>query len=348
MEVTHLVPLLGLTHLVMFEIRMNTQPPFRTSPPFNQGDAKSQADARVAILLCTYNGAEFLSEQLHSFLRQTHKNWVIYASDDGSNDETLDLLWALQRTLGEDRLVILQGPNDGFAKNFLSLIQNESITADYFAFSDQDDIWFEDRLARGIAQLSSATDTPALYCSRTRLISADKRILGFSPLFSAPPHFRNALVQSIAGANTMLINAQARALLAQTPKNMRIAAHDWLTYLLVTGCGGRVVYDPLPTLDYRQHNGNLIGANAGLKQRLIRTAKMCSGRFREWSDQNLRILESFESSLATESRSSLDSFKTARQSRLLERLRLMKKSGVYRQTPQGNVSLFIAACLNRI
>ncbi|WP_448110447.1 glycosyltransferase family 2 protein [Pseudomonas lini] len=327
---------------------MNTQPHHTLSPLGNKSDAIELSSVKVAILLCTYNGAKFLGEQLQSFIRQTHKNWIIYASDDGSNDDTLKLLRAFRQTLGDDRLIILNGPRQGFAKNFLSLIKNESITADYFAFSDQDDIWFEDKLERSIAQLNSAADTPALYCSRTRLISADKRVLGFSPLFSAPPHFRNALVQSIAGANTMLINAQARALLALTPEDAAIVAHDWLTYLLVTGCGGEVVYDPLPTLDYRQHSGNLIGANAGLKEQLIRISKMCSGRFSEWSNQNLLILDSFQQKLTADNQLALDRFKTARQSPFFQRLSLMKTAGVYRQTTKGNVSLFVAACLNSI
>ncbi|MEX5683707.1 glycosyltransferase family 2 protein [Pseudomonas silesiensis] len=327
---------------------MNTLPDHSSNPLGNQRDVEALSSVKVAILLCTYNGAEFLGEQLQSFIRQTHKNWVIYASDDGSNDNTLDILKTLQKKVGKDRLFILNGPRQGFAKNFLSLIKNKSIKADYFAFSDQDDIWFEDKLERSIARLNFAANTPALYCSRTRLVSADKHILGFSPLFSAPPHFCNALVQSIAGANTMLINARARALLTHTPENAVIVAHDWLTYLLVTGCGGVVIYDPIPTLDYRQHSGNLIGANAGIRDQIIRISKMCSGRFSEWSNQNLLVLDSFKQKLAPDSRLTLDRFKTARQSPFFQRLRLMKKAGVYRQTARGNVSLFVATCLNSI
>jgi hypothetical protein len=156
------------------------------------------------------------------------------------------------------------------------------------------------------------------------------------------------MVQSIAGANTMLINPQTRALLALTPDDAAIVAHDWLTYLLVSGCGGRVIYDPTPTLDYRQHDGNLIGANFGLKDRLVRLGKMFTGRFNLWSDQNILILNSLKQKLASESKLTLDRFEQARQSHLLRRLYLMKKSGVYRQTSRGNISLVLAACLNKI
>lgn len=328
---------------------MNTQPHRSNLPPMsNESLAIEASSAKVAILLCTYNGSRFLGEQLESFVRQTHENWVAYASDDGSSDDTLLLLSKYQQMLGKDRLILLNGPREGFARNFLSLVKNRSIIADYFAFSDQDDIWFEDKLKRSIAKVSALQNTPALYCSRTRLISADKQVQGFSPLFSAAPVFANALVQSIAGANTMLINSLARELLAQTPDDAVIVAHDWLTYLLVTGCGGTVFYDPQPTLDYRQHSENLIGANNGVRDRLVRLAKMWTGRFSEWSTQNLLILNSFKQKLTPKSQRTMEQFAKARQSSFFLRLYLIKKSGIYRQTLLGNISLFIAACLNRI
>lgn len=328
---------------------MNTQTHrSNLSPMSNKPLAIEASRAKVAILLCTYNGSRFLGEQLESFVKQTHENWVVYASDDGSSDDTLLLLNKYQQMLGKDRLILLSGPREGFARNFLSLVKNRSIIADYFAFSDQDDIWFEDKLERSIAKVAAPHDIPALYCSRTRLISADKQVQGFSPLFSAAPDFANALVQSIAGANTMLINVQARELLAQTPDDAVIVAHDWLTYLLVTGCGGTVFYDSQPTLDYRQHSENLIGANNGVRDRLVRLAKMWTGRFSEWSTQNLLILNSFRQKLTPQSQRTMEQFEQARQSSFFLRLYLMKKSGIYRQTLPGNISLFIAACLNRI
>lgn len=328
---------------------MNTQPQIpELNASANESTVFTATNAKVAILLCTYNGSEFIREQLESFTMQTHRNWVIYASDDGSSDETIRLLKDFQTEQGKDRLIILEGPRQGFAKNFLSLIKNPSIDADYFAFSDQDDIWFPDKLERSIANLADTQNTPALYCSRTRLISADRQVIGVSPRFLAPPHFRNALVQSIAGANTMLINRQTRELLAQTADEATIVAHDWLTYLLVSGCGGKVIFDQAPTLDYRQHGGNLIGANSGLKERLIRLGKMCSGRFNEWSNQNLIVLADFKLKLTPENRLTLEQFEQARQSSLLRRLYLMKESGIYRQTGKGNASLFLAACLNKI
>ncbi|WP_395598294.1 glycosyltransferase family 2 protein [Pseudomonas sp. A1437] len=329
---------------------MKIQPThFKQSPILSQAADVPPNSYRVAILICTYNGAKFLREQLDSLITQSHKNWAIYASDDGSSDETLHILNDYQIKLGKDRLSIFQGPQEGFAKNFLSLVRNPSISADYFAFSDQDDIWFEKKLERSIFKLASLPiHTPSLYCSRTLLVNSKKEVIGRSPLFKSPTSFQNALVQSIAGANTMLINNAARNLIIQLAVNTQVVAHDWLAYLIVSGCGGKVIYDPLPSLNYRQHESNLIGANTDLKNQILRIRKMLSGRFGDWNATNLTALNSIKEKLTKENQKRLECFEQARKSNLISRLRLMKRSGIYRQTKRGNISLLLAIILNKI
>lgn len=302
----------------------------------------------IAILLCTYNGSNYLREQLDSFITQNHRNWVVYASDDGSTDGTLDILYEYQCKLG-NQLIILDGPRQGFARNFVSLIQHPLVDGDYFAFSDQDDIWFEDKLSRSLTALQSERQgIAALYCSRTQYVDASGKPLGYSPLFSKPPSFRNALVQSLAGANTMLINRWTRELLATTAADARIVAHDWLTYLLVSSYQGVIVYDPVPTLLYRQHSGNLIGSNSGVSRKFVRLINALRGSFCEWNEMNLQILSEHKTSLCQENQQILEQYACARTSPLVERMRLLGNSGVYRQTLAGNLSLLAAAILNKL
>lgn len=317
----------------------------RIAPPRAPGTAA----ARIAILMCTYNGAAWLEEQLRSFQAQSFPHWTLYVSDDASTDATLDILENYRQRWGSDRLVIFRGPCKGFAENFISLIQRTEVQGDYFSFSDQDDVWFFDKLERGIASLESADpQVPALYCSRTRLVDANGSVIGESPLFPKATSFKNALVQSIAGANTMLINRAARDLLLQLPDQAPLVAHDWLTYLLVSGSGGQVIYDPQPSLDYRQHGGNLIGANATFRDRVARLRGMLSGRFVKWNDANTAILRDMERLLTPENREVLRLFDQGRKKAFLRRVIALSRSGVYRQTPQGNLSLLLAACLGRI
>lgn len=303
----------------------------------------------VAILLSTYNGELFLKEQLDSLIAQSHSNWTIFASDDGSTDETLAILEKYQTKLGDDRLILLNGPRQGFAKNFLSMVKNTSIKADYFAFCDQDDIWLPERLSTAITTLQPIpSNQPALFCSRTRLINEEGRQIGLSPLFSKPTSFKNAIVQSIAGGNTMLFNRKARELLANTCTEKIIISHDWWLYMLVSGCGGHVHYSPQPLVDYRQHGNNLIGSNSSFRDRLVRIGKIFEGTFREWNENNLLALSTFKEYLTPESLRALEQFQECRHTSLCRRLTLINASGLYRQTTAGQLGLFIATVFKRI
>lgn len=316
--------------------------------PAQQASA-TEPSGHVAILLCTYNGERFLADQLHSIANQTYQDWSIYVSDDGSTDNTLHIIECFKLKYGSGKIALFQGPEQGFAKNFISLIKRDHIAADFFAYCDQDDVWFPDKLERSIKHLSSsASSQPALYCSRTRLINMNGEVIGFSPLYSKAPTFRNALVQSLAGANTMLINKSAKELISQTPDDAPIPAHDWLTYLLVSGRGGKITFDRVPTLDYRQHDKNLIGANSGITAKASRLVKMFSGRFKNWNDQNIYILEKMQDSLAAENLMYFENFCNARKSRLLQRIHFYMKSGIYRQTLAGKISLWVAIAINKL
>ncbi|WP_434656540.1 glycosyltransferase [Pseudomonas sp. R3-56] len=89
----------------------------------------------IAIFLCTYNGRLFLKDQIDSIIAQTYENWTIYISDDGSTDGTLELLKHYQALVDTQRIQILSGPRKGFAENFMSLIRNTEISADFFPFA---------------------------------------------------------------------------------------------------------------------------------------------------------------------------------------------------------------------
>ncbi|MBC3775845.1 glycosyltransferase family 2 protein [Pseudomonas sp. SWRI99] len=309
----------------------------------------SPSQPSVAILLCTFNGARFLAEQIDSILMQTHTNWVIHASDDGSCDSTVKLLEAYQKSVGPDRLRLYQGPQLGFAQNFISLIKNNSIEADYFAFSDQDDIWHPTKLEKGLKKLQKIDHSnPALYCTRVRLIDTEQRCVGFSPLRKNTPSFENALVQSLAGANTMLINQSARTLMAAIPDNTPVVAHDWLAYLLVTASAGQVIYDSTPSLDYRQHEGNLIGNRTGLSANFHRIKRFVTGDFSIWNDMNSEILDSMLGYMPTQNHTLFSDFKALRTAGLVKRTRLFFKVGLYRQGPLENLLLILALVFKKI
>ena len=311
--------------------------------------SKNVVQPKVAILLCTYGGQRYLAEQLNSFTTQTHANWEVWASDDGSQDGTQAILETYQQKWATGRLSVHVGPAKGFAANFLSLTRNASIEADYYAYSDQDDVWEPNKLARAVKWLETIPEnTPALYCSRTRLVDANNNEIGLSPLFNKPPSFANALMQNIGGGNTMVFNKAALNLLREAGENLPIVTHDWWAYMVVTGCGGKVFYDSEPTLRYRQHNSNLVGMNASWSARFKRIRMLWQGRFRGWNDSNIAALRTLSHRLTPENLEILERFVKSREMSLIPRLFHLKRSGIYRQTLLGNLGLVAAAVFRKL
>jgi len=317
-----------------------------TATPSNPD--KTPEGPLVSILLCTYNGARFLKQQLDSIQAQAHKNINIWASDDGSKDPTLDILNSYQSTWGKNKFHIATGPQKGFAANFLSLTCNTDINGDFFAFADQDDIWQTDKLSQALSQLQSLpADVPALYCARTQLIDEANNITGYSPLYKRRPSFNNALVQSLASGNTMVMNKAARDILCKIgPVN--IASHDWWAYMVVNGVGGVVLYDTQTRVLYRQHDQNVLGAPPGWRASRKRINLLLEGRFKRWNDINLEALQQTRELLTAENKATLDTFSKARSSRLLSRVTRVWLSGVYRQTIAGGLGLMFAAIIGKI
>lgn len=307
------------------------------------------SSSKVAILLCTYNGETYLSGLLDSLSAQTYPHWKIHASDDKSQDKTLAILNHYQHQLGQQRFAIYTGPTQGYVANFLSLTCHEHIQADYYAYSDQDDIWNPEKLQRALEKLSKVpSHVPALYCSRTRLVDADAKYIGDSPLFKKNPSFANALVQNIGGGNTMVLNDAARSLLKQVSHNIEVISHDWWFYMVVSGCGGTVFYDPEPSLQYRQHGNNLVGANSSWRARFVRIRMMFKGNFKHWNNLNVEALLAMQHQLTPQNQIILQRFAASRDRNFFYRIAGMIRSGIYRQTRLGNIGLIAATLFNKI
>lgn len=301
--------------------------------------------SRVAVLLCTYNGQDYLEQQIHTIAEQDFSNIDLYVSDDGSTDETLKLLAQAQAAWSKGAFEIFQGPQKGFAENFMSLVLNPAIQADYYAYSDQDDVWASDKVSTAFARIKDQQN-PALYCSRTQLVDEQLKPLGYSPLFSKQPSFRNALVQCIGGGNTMLFNHAARALLMDAGVSS-VPSHDWWTYLIVSGCGGVVLYDPIPRIAYRQHANNVLGSNQGFTAIVHRCHLVLKGNFRMWAECHSVLLEEVKHVLSGDAQHRLMFFQGMRSSSAFRRIYSFFKAGVYRQSLQGSFLLLVAVIIGK-
>ena len=305
--------------------------------------------SHVAILLCTHQGQRFLPRQLDSVAAQTHADWRIWVSDDHSTDGTLEVLESYRKKWGEDRISWVRGPGKGFVANFLALACTPRIQSDYFAFCDQDDLWDPDKLDVAMNWITSIPpNIPAVYGARTRLIDEEDRLVGLSPLFPRPMSFANAIVQSVAGGNTMVFNRAARNLLMEAGANLDIQTHDWWLYILATGCGGVFHYDPVPRIGYRQHRKNIVGSNIGWVPRLRRAYRLLIGRFRRMNDRNFAALRRVRHRMSPEGLALLEHFDRARNAAFFPRVIGIWKSGVYLQTTIGNLGLIAATLLKKL
>ncbi|WP_459869145.1 glycosyltransferase family 2 protein [Halomonas shantousis] len=319
---------------------MTSNPSCMTPPP--------AYPRHVAILMGTYQGEKYLAEQLDSISKQTYPNWSLWVSDDGSTDATWDILRDYQARWGEGKLHLRRGPQRGVVANFLGLLCDAKIQADYFAYADQDDIWYENKLSRALQALDPIpASRPALYGARTLLVDSHNQPIALSPPSPRTPAFANALVQNIASGNSMVINASARELLRRAGPDIDISVHDGWTYLLITACGGHVIYDPEPSLRYRQHDANLIGMQSGWKSYVKRARLLWAGQHRQHVQRNLTALMPLQGWLTPANRRRLEIYAGTRQRSLPLRLLGLWRAGIYRQTCLGTLGMLLATILKK-
>ena len=308
--------------------------------------------ARLTVLMATFNGERFLKDQLDSFLCQTYSDWDLWVSDDGSCDFTISMLKEFSEKHNKHKVKIIDGPRKGFVMNFLSmacLCQNES---EFFAFSDQDDIWQKDKLERAVAWIETVpSSVPALYCTRTEIVDQDAKSstpAKYSPLMKLPPSFGNALVQSIAGGNTMVFNRAAKNLINKFGGAVPVPSHDWWMYLLVAGVGGTVHYDPLVSVKYRQHGRNVVGANRSLRALMNRLARFLGEQFKNYNELNMLYLQKNARFLTNENQEKLHDFAKARVVRGLRAIKYLEDAGICRNGVMFNFALKIGAVIGKI
>lgn len=331
---------------------------------------EAAAVPRVAILLATYNGARCLQAQLDSYATQTHPPVAIVISDDGSQDETRQIVEAFAAAHPELGVRLIAGPQRGAAQNFLHLLRQAPGDVDIVALSDQDDVWLPGKLSRGVAYLHQAEQEraeqeraeqeqaepnwagatpPVLYCGRSWECDDDLGNRRLSRGMPKPASFRHALVQNVAGGNTMMVNRSALDVLRGASQEVgKLVVHDWWIYQILMGCGAELVFDNSPMLLYRQHSDNLIGANRGLRAKYIRLRMLFSGRFRAWNTVNIKALSASSHRFSTENQHLLQRFARDRNGPVWRRLWMVYANGFYRQGLQGTLSLYLAALMRRI
>lgn len=213
---------------------------------------------KVAVLMSTYNGERFLRQQIESILNQSGDFQLdLWVRDDGSQDETCAIL---QEYADQGKLHWCTGENLKPARSFLKLVQ-QVWGYDYYAFSDQDDVWHSDKLSRGVQKLQTVTG-PAVYCANARLVDAELNDLG-RDVYMRPLHTDFYSVTCGAGilGCTMVFNDETARLIREKPMPEKFRMHDCYMSIVCTLHDGVVFYDPEVCMDYRQHGNNVVGTS---------------------------------------------------------------------------------------
>lgn len=213
----------------------------------------------LVVLMSTYNGEKYLKEQLNSIVSQSLKPDKVLLRDDGSADKTLDILKYYSDCY--KYIEYYKGENLGPAKSFWELI-NEAGEYDYYALSDQDDVWFKDKLEVAVRTLKQErnNDIPLLYCCR--YVMTDENL---NPVESEISNlyqytdFAHALLYQTAPGCTMVFNKAAREKIVKYDINSEYCIiHDSIIHKITT-LFGKMILDETPHIYYRQHSNNEIG-----------------------------------------------------------------------------------------
>lgn len=222
----------------------------------------------VEILMATYNGAKYLPAQLDSILAQDTDCWHLTVSDDESTDETPEILDDYIRRFPEKITRVYSGRRFGNARDHFFWLMKQC-KADYVHFSDQDDVWHPDKVrvmqqALEQAEAQYGAQTPLLVFTDQAVVDEDLKpmapsLMRMQQQSPEKTDYRNILFQNIVTGCTSAINRSLADLAGQCSDTTQVIMHDWWL-ALVAARFGKLVYLDTPTLDYRQHRGNSVGA----------------------------------------------------------------------------------------
>lgn len=213
---------------------------------------------KVLVLLSTYNGQTYLNEQIDSILNQKTSHQVdLMVRDDGSTDGTIEILKEYERKMPL-RVKVCYEKNIGYLDSFFELIKKAE-GYDYYALSDQDDVWLEEKIDVAVAQCEACSyEGPLLYGSSSFLVNDHLEVMGETQKNLKGITWDNLLIQNIFPGHSQVFNDSLCQILKADIDCSRIYVHDfWITYMALLF--GKVIFDNQSHTLYRQHGTNTVG-----------------------------------------------------------------------------------------
>lgn len=247
----------------------------------------------VEVLMSSYNGEKYIEKQIESILDQKEVEIKLLVRDDGSTDSTTDIL---DRKMKDGVLTWFSGGNLKPALSFMDLLKNAP-KADYYAFSDQDDIWDLDKMISAVNCLKKYDDIPAYYYCNARLIDQKDEPIG-GTVYKQDKNDLNdqSMLQYLCCGGcmgcTMVMNKKLVEIIQQSPMPQKIIMHDNYIQSVCAAIDGKAIYDKQAHMEYRQHTNNVVGRKSGLWNALLyRLDFLLSQRSISIADQSDEIMK---------------------------------------------------------
>ena len=247
-----------------------------TLPDLERYDSAAERNHSVTVVLATYNGERFLKEQLDSLLGQKGVRVSILVRDDGSGDGTQNILDDYQ---SRGLLKWYTGEHLNVQKGYMELLKNAPVS-DYYAFCDQDDVWDEDKLLAAVTELDDMDNTrPAMYYCGQKLVDEKLELLSVHCVYTARNPHTNFFFSNVAGCTAVFNQKLLDELNSAEPEF--IHSHDNWALKVCLAMGGEFFADPVARICYRQHGGNVVGLNVGIKGRYRQVKRYMSIKLRK-------------------------------------------------------------------
>lgn len=305
---------------------------------------------KIAVIMSSYNGATFIKEQIDSIINQAGVEPYLLVRDDGSSDNTTEILREYQDKFSN--ILVVAGDNAGCKKSFYLAAKqafHEFPRIQYFAFSDQDDVWLPDKLASGIENLKKLEQAdsrkPYLYFCPPRIVGRELNPIDKEWSSSHVLSFEEACIAQPCAGCTMVFNRKALEMfLLGDPDKMSM--HDSWLYKTVLACGGKVCEDSVPHILYRQHGNNVIGTGS-FSSRWKRRIDNFTGKSRYRSGQVREILKTYGCHMPESIAESARILSEYRDSGLAGKIRIISSSRFRATKPMHNLLFKIAVIFNR-
>lgn len=263
----------------------------------------------VIVLMSTYNGEKYIVEQIESIMRQKDVCVRLYIRDDGSTDKTIDLIQQMKE-IHKEQLFWIKGENIGYRRSFLRLLE-ECGTADYYAFSDQDDIWDEIKLHKAIEKIESRNENePILYASGLLLTDENLQNQLLKSINESRTNLKaNFLRGTLAGCTFVfndLLAGKVKMICTDHLPEQSMPSHDFLVSSLAFSVG-EVIVDNQSYILHRRHATSW-GADGHMWLKRLKVE--CHNMFYRKNVASLvakAILSLFSDELKTENRDFLES-----------------------------------------